>query len=236
MYIFAGSFITQLHIYCYDQTYEVFSVGSSPFLLFPVEPWMQRPPPQQRSWKGTFLLKNRAKNPPGAHQVQWVADQLRLDCKVKSSFELYPTKPAATDQVKPSVEFPEELVEPSIWSVALPVDARDDPHHQDLHVLRQEGHQLALDEVILWARCHHQPQKGSPFESQPAGDNDEKDRSDDEVEHECILEHALHQLHAARKRQPRKLRGGSPDPLGKLGVAIPSDGDFAIDLHHFTDA
>ena len=95
-----------------------------------------------------FSRKN-AKKPPGAHQVQWVTDQLCLDGKVKSSLELYPTEPAATDQVKPSVELPEELVEAGVWSVALPVDAGDDPHHQALHVLGQEGHQLALDEVIL---------------------------------------------------------------------------------------
>ena len=45
---------SKLHIFCFNQTFEVFSAESSPCLLFPTEPLMQRLPPQQRSLEEFF--------------------------------------------------------------------------------------------------------------------------------------------------------------------------------------
>ena len=124
-----------------------------------------------------------------------MADQLGFDCKVKSSLELDPPEPAAPDQVEPAVELPEEVVQVGVRPVALPVDAVDDTRHQALHVLGEERHQLALDEVVLGAGRHHQPEKSPSLKSEPTGDNNEENGSDDQVKDESVLEHTLDQLH-----------------------------------------
>ena len=159
-----------------------------------------------------------------------MADQLGFDCKVKSSFELDPPEPAAPDQVEPAVELPEEVVQVGVRPVALPVDAVDDARHQALHVLREERHQLALDEVVLGAGRHHQPEKSPSLQSEPTCDNNKENGSDDQVKDESVLEHTLDQLHGDGEMEGSlsKLRlRGFIGSLGKVAVPIPT-----LEVHH----